>query len=246
MSDRVQGGEDALPVKRIDPAYQQVANQLRALIIDGNLAPGDRLPNEDKLCSRFGVSRNTVREALRILSSDHLIYAVRGAGGGTFVTAPDVLSIQERLQTSLRLLTGSNEIDHDELFEARALLEIPTVRNAARHRTPEDIDRLRQLEARVQHAGNTLERTENSEDFHQAIFEIAGNRVLSIIAPPVWAALTLSWRDQSSPHRWSTIDHDHGRILQCVEAGDEDGAAHAMMAHLRDLHGISQGGDQND
>lgn len=232
-------GSDHLLVSRIEPAYQQVATQLRALILDGRLEPGSRLPTEDKLCTNFGVSRNTVREALRLLSAENLIATTRGATGGTFVTTPDVVGVQQRLQTSLRLLNGTNEISHDELFRARVLLEIPSVREATSRRTDDDLVRLRELAAMVQRADSSLERTTVSEDFHQAIIEIAGNRVIALIAPPIWAALTLSWRERGSRHRWAAIDHDHDEILRHIERGDGDAAADAMLAHLRELHGES-------
>ncbi|HEY0188326.1 MAG TPA: FadR/GntR family transcriptional regulator [Cellulomonas sp.] len=227
---------DALLVSRIEPAYQQVAVQLRSLILDGRLAPGSRLPTEDRLCVSFGVSRNTVREALRLLSADNLIATTRGAAGGTFVTTPDVVGVQQRLQTSLRLLNGTNEISHDELFEARVLLEIPSVREATTRRTEADLSRLRELADQVRRADSSLERTTVSEDFHQAIIDIAGNRVIALIAPPIWAALTLSWRERGSRHRWASIDHDHDEILRHIEQGDGDAAADAMLAHLRELH----------
>ncbi|GMA30895.1 FadR/GntR family transcriptional regulator [Litorihabitans aurantiacus] len=229
---------DTLALRRIEPAYQQIASQLRALILEGRLPAGSRLPTEDKLCATFGVSRTTVREALRMLSADNLVITTRGATGGTFVTTPDVLAVQQRLQTSLRLLNGSNEISHDELYEARVLLEIPAVRAATRRRTPEGVARLRALAADVEAARTTPDRTTRSEDFHQAIFDIAGNRVIALIAPPIWAALSLSWRERGSAHSWASIDHEHDQIMEHIERGDEDGAARAMLKHLQELRDI--------
>jgi GntR family transcriptional repressor for pyruvate dehydrogenase complex len=134
----------ALSVKRIRPAYEQVAEQLRELILNGTLSPGDQLPVEAELSAVFGVSRSTVREALRMLSSQSLIYTARGVTGGTFVaeTSPDAIS--DFLETSIGLLSGSHEITADELLEARDLLEVPAARLAALRRTDEHLEAMRQ------------------------------------------------------------------------------------------------------
>ncbi|MGH3039100.1 MAG: FadR/GntR family transcriptional regulator, partial [Gaiellaceae bacterium] len=77
-----------MPVRRVRKAYEQVNDQLRELIVSGELAPGERLPNEAVLAREFGVSRATVREALRILTAQNLIRTTKGAGGGSYVTLP--------------------------------------------------------------------------------------------------------------------------------------------------------------
>jgi DNA-binding FadR family transcriptional regulator len=69
------------------PAYQLLADDLRTRITSGRLRPGQRLPTEPELCAEAGVSRSTVREALRLLSSQHLIVTTRGVTGGSFVAA---------------------------------------------------------------------------------------------------------------------------------------------------------------
>ena len=110
---------ERLSVNRIEPAYKQVAAQIKKLIIDGTLLPGEQLPVEEKLGTSFGVSRNTVREALRMLSSENLVHTMRGVSGGTFVTVPSSEVLQGSIETGLQLLSGANSINVDELFETR-------------------------------------------------------------------------------------------------------------------------------
>src|SRR6478735_5117351 len=80
-------------------AYQALAADLRDRIVSGEFQPGDRLPIEPDLCVRYGVSRSTVREALRLLASQNLIRTVRGTTGGSFVAHPDPDHISAYLET---------------------------------------------------------------------------------------------------------------------------------------------------
>src|SRR5262245_36778413 len=78
----------SLPVIKLRPAYLQVSEQLRELVLSGWLKAGERLPSEPELAAQFGTSRSTVREAIRILAADGLLTTVRGVNGGSFATPP--------------------------------------------------------------------------------------------------------------------------------------------------------------
>lgn len=69
--------KSSVQVSRIKPAYAQVAAQLRDLVVTGKLGPGDQLPAENELAAGFGVSRSTVREALRSLAAQDLVHTTR-------------------------------------------------------------------------------------------------------------------------------------------------------------------------
>src|SRR5213083_2811642 len=113
------------------PAYQLLADDLREQITSGQLRPGERLPTEPELCVRSGVSRSTVREALRLLASQHLIVTTRGVTGGSFVAHPDAAQLSEALSTGLTLLSNSAEVGLADLLELRRALEIPAAGLAA-------------------------------------------------------------------------------------------------------------------
>src|SRR5208282_3407440 len=106
---------------------QRVADELRALIVSGELADGASLGREPDLVERFGVSRPSLREALRILEAEGLITVVRGVLGGVIVHEP-----AERMtaRTAALLLTARN-VSLADVFEARALLEPVAARVAA-------------------------------------------------------------------------------------------------------------------
>jgi DNA-binding GntR family transcriptional regulator len=95
-----------LGVSRVRPAYQQVADQLRDRILDGSLTSGDRLPTEIELSEIFGVSRSTIREALRVLASKDLIRTTRGTTGGTFVARVQFDQVSDYLEMSLGLMSA--------------------------------------------------------------------------------------------------------------------------------------------
>lgn len=167
-----------IAVSRIRPAYQQVADQLRELILSGSLSAGDRLPVEAELSTVFGVSRSTVREALRLLGSQGLTHTVRGATGGTFVAETDARSISDYLETSLVLLSGSHGVSADELLEARHLLEVPAARLAALRRSPQDVEAMRAAIAEERAETDRGRRFEHHQQFHAALLHAAGNRLL--------------------------------------------------------------------
>ena len=91
---------------------RQIAEQLRAAIIDGKLKIGERLPTEDELAQRYGVSRPSVREALKRLAAQNLVRARRGPSGGNFVIKPSYSELAESLSGAATLLVGMDALDY--------------------------------------------------------------------------------------------------------------------------------------
>lgn len=228
---------DPLAVSRIRPAYEQVADQLRELIVGGSLKQGDRLPPTPELASMFGVGRSTVREALRQLSSQNLINAVRGSRGGTFVAISDADTVRQYLEATIGLMSSSNQLSFDELFEARLILEGQGTYLAAQRRSDKQLTQLEQTMLFERELLESGERgTRFDRDFHTALLESSGNRVLYVMTMPVFRALQarMSKRPPGDSF-WTIIDGEHKSIYQCVYRQDADGAAAAMRAHLTRL-----------
>jgi GntR family transcriptional repressor for pyruvate dehydrogenase complex len=224
---------DALGTGPVTPAYRQVAEELRALVLSGALAPGERLPNEVELSAKFGVGRSTVREALRVLSSQNMVVTSRGVSGGSFVAYPDAEQVSEYLETSLGLLSSCDEVALDELMESRELLEVPAARLAARRRTDTQLQALRRCVQEDTGAASDS-RFEVSVRFHERMLAAAGNRALALMTAPIFGVLRHHYHRGGAPEDyWADIAEDHRRILQRVEAGDGDGAADEMRRHLR-------------
>jgi GntR family transcriptional regulator, transcriptional repressor for pyruvate dehydrogenase complex len=225
-----------IQVKRIEPAYRQVANQLRSLILQGVLAPGERLPNEVELSEQFGVSRSTVREALRSLASHNLLVTQRGVTGGSFIAHPEPLDISHYLETSVGLLSGARVVSVRELLEARAVLEVPATRMAAERRTDEHLEAL--LRAVEQEEAALDSGFDGHKATHAAILEAAGNSLIEMMTRPLFGVLRLRFlRDEAPPSFWADVCADHKAIVGCIVDRDGEGAARAMAEHLDKLAG---------
>jgi len=223
-------------VRRVRKAYEQVADQLRELIMTGELAPGERLPNEALLAREFGVSRATIREALRVLAAQNLLRTAKGAGGGSYVTVPSVRNISDFLRSNINLLTGNRDVTLEELIEARILLEVPAARLAAARRSEKDIERLRASIPADSPRVDTREEFLHNAEFHTTLIECSRNTLLYIAAQPVFSALqTHLARSQLGRRFHVEIHRHHHRILAAIDAGDAGTAGAEMQAHLEFL-----------
>src|SRR5918992_592954 len=232
----VSGKGSPLPVAKVRPGYQQVADQLRELILEGRINAGERLPTESDLTEMFGASRSTVREALRILSSQNLIVTARGAGGGTFVSRPEPRYVSDFLEASFGLLSDSEHLTVDHLLEAREILEVPAAGLAALRRTEEHLAALRScFPARAEDASRA-HLFEGNLRFHITVVGAGGNMVLPVITRPIFSVLrTRFLRDAAPPAFWKRVARDHRDILAAIEDGSEGDARAQMGRHLENL-----------
>jgi len=222
-----------MAVRRVRKAYEQVADQLRDLIVSGKLARGERLPNETVLAREFGVSRATVREALRLLTAQSLIRTAKGAGGGTYVTMPTVDHVSEFLNSALNLLAAAEHVTLDELLEAREALEVPAARMAALRRTNEAVEDLRAAIPPDPDMLGPTEQFEYNADFHTSIIAAAGNGFLMMAAQPLFSILQTQLARSSLGARFHQgINDQHRAIVAAIDAGDGRAAEKEMRAHL--------------
>jgi GntR family transcriptional repressor for pyruvate dehydrogenase complex len=223
-------------VRRVRKAYEQVADQLRTLIVSGAVSPGDRLPNETALAKEFGVSRATVREALRTLSAQRLILTAKGAGGGTYVASPGFDVISEFLQANINLLTEMQRITLEELLEAREHLEVYAARRAAERHNLDDLGRLRGSIPSIHDEIDKDARFGFNITFHSILMEVAGNGLLYVAALPVFSVLqTNLGRGELSSDWHKEVSGQHADIADAIEAGEGDAAAGLMEDHLHFL-----------
>src|SRR5512142_389420 len=123
---------------RVGRASNDIVQQIKANIFEGKLNPGDRLPSEKELIEHFGVSRITVRDAMRVLESQGLIEIKVGASGGAFVTKPSAEPVTQVLTDMLRL----QGISVQELVEARLVIETSIVTLASQRAEREHLQEM--------------------------------------------------------------------------------------------------------
>ncbi len=235
--------EDALRnVARVRKAYEQVYDQLQGMIVSGELPQGHRLPTEDRLASDFGVSRSTIREALRLLLAQNLIRTAKGAGGGSFVTLPTVDHVSEFLERNFELLSLTDDVTLPEFLEARELVEVFAVRQAAVRRTAEDLSALRATILPTNSGLPPHEQYLHNKEFHSILVAACGNTLLRISAQPIFFVLhTHLSRSELSAEFPRKVGAEHAEILEAIESGDADLAESRMRQHLKELEVIYQG-----
>ena len=221
-----------LQVKRLQPAYQQVADQLRDRILDGSVGAGDRLPTAIELADIFGVSRSTVREALRVLASRGLIRTARGTAGGTFVTRVELGQVSDYLETSLGLMSGSAELSVATLLEARQAFEVPAAGLAALRREEHHLAHMREAVEREKRSRAQRARSREHRTFHSVVLEATGNPLIGLMTEPLFRVLTARRGSEMPDSYWRQIDEDHLEITERIAQQDHDGAVEAMRSHL--------------
>jgi GntR family transcriptional repressor for pyruvate dehydrogenase complex len=225
-----------LPVGKVKPAYVQVSEQLRDLILSGWLQAGQRLPAEDALAGQFGASRSTVREALRLLSSERLITTVRGVNGGTFVTPPTMAGVGDYLQSSLGILLRAEAVTTADMVEVRELLEPRAAASLTRRGDIAIVDALAGIVAETIEASpdDAQAQQELSLRFHLHVAEHCGNTMLQLLIPPIFLAARARHKPGGQPaHFWKQVAVDHQEIVAAVKAGDADLAEQEMQRHVR-------------
>jgi GntR family transcriptional repressor for pyruvate dehydrogenase complex len=212
----------------------QVVARILELIRTGSLRAGDRLPPERELIEIFGISRPSLREALRALSTLGVIKALQG--GGAYVSDLDARTLLAPLDFYLSL-TKANFAD---AFDSRRVVEIEIVRRAAAKATGADIGDLSDIiEAHATIKDDPVGFRILDTMFHEKLSAIAGNAVLERIAYALYN-LGLDFqnfdkRARSEPNLISQSASDHAAIAAAIAARDPDGAARAMSEHIHNI-----------
>jgi GntR family transcriptional repressor for pyruvate dehydrogenase complex len=213
-----------------------VAERLRELVVTGELSPGQRLPTETLLAADYGVSRATVREALRLLAAQNLIKTAKGATGGSYVTLPSADHLSESLRSGIGLLAEAEDVSLEELLEVREVLEVPAARLAAARRREEDLEALHASIPAAPLRLGTEEQFAFNRDFHSVVIDLSRNTLLAISAQPVFSVLqTKLARSRLGPRFHRSINDHHRSIAAAIAAGDADAAGAEMLAHLEYL-----------
>lgn len=227
------GGEQKMIGQAVLKPRQQVEKAIKDAILAGELESGEMLPPETELARQFNVSRTTLREALRTLSSQHLIAKVPGARGGNFVRSVDYRSLGTVMTEAVDNLLALGSIEFDEVAEVRQKLEVPSVRLAAANRSEKDLTELSEIVHRQKTASvDDPEIPELDRQFHTSIARASGNRVLaSFVSSLHNATEPVNYLDLSPEVGRETV-RQHVSILRAIKTRDPDAGEEAIVEHL--------------
>ena len=207
----------------------QAIVKIKDMILAGELKPGDRLPPEKELSEALGLSRSSLREAVKALEIIHVLDVRRG--DGTYVTSlkPEVL---------LGAMSFMADIHQDasvlELFAVRRILEPAAAAMACARVTPADVARLRSLLAEVAQNTSVDDLVAHDLIFHRTVCELSGNAYLtslldtlsgSTLRARVWRGLT----EDGSVERTLT---EHRGIVDALESGDAELVRSQVTVHV--------------
>jgi DNA-binding FadR family transcriptional regulator len=223
-------------------ASQQVAIQIQHYIQEEGLEPGDFLGREEDLAASFGVSRPTLREALKLLASGNLIRASKGPGGGIFVAHTADEGMGRSLSDAIGMMLETGSVTLEELLEARMLLEVPLAGQAAYQSDELKVRALRDAVAGAAAAAEAADPDalgEMDAEFHKAIAAAAGNRMLQALTSWIFEVLQPSLNEAvEGAIVQSAIVEQHEALLQAIERGDAARAERAMKDHLLYLRDV--------
>lgn len=208
-----------------------IVEQIRLLMRQGQLKPGDRLPAERDLCERFGVSRVTVREALRMLESSGLVEIRVGARGGAFVTVPT----SDRVGKGLADLLSLSIVSAGDVTEVRLILEVGLIPLVCERATEEDLDDLERICARSQAALRAGEYTmELSAEFHARVAQATHNPAVAMLVESFRGPMLMSLEQarEAAPEMGRLGTDEHKRFVSAVRERDCPAATHIMREHL--------------
>jgi DNA-binding FadR family transcriptional regulator len=208
-----------------------IVDQVRLLIRQQQLNPGDRLPAERELCERFGVSRVTVREALRVLEANGLVEIRVGARGGAFVTTPS----RERVGEGIADLLTLSAVTAAEVTEARLILELGMIPLVCERAADDDIAALLELCDRQEEALASGDYQMNlSAEFHSRLAECAHNAAVHMVIQSFRGPLLMSLEraQQTAPEMGRLGVKEHRKLVHAIQRRDVDQATEIMRRHL--------------
>ena len=214
-----------------EKAYEKVIEHIKNEIWQGTLKRGERLPPERELADSLGVSRNSVREAIRTLGLMGFVSSMQGAGN--FVTC----DIQQNMSESLRMMLLLGETNYLQICQLRCGLETENARLAAERILPKQTARLQELVELMRQEPDAEKASRYDLEFHRLLCEASGNRLIKALFSAMMATVedfisTMYRRISQNEEQMEKLHAAHGQLAQALAAHDHSAAAHALMAHF--------------
>jgi GntR family transcriptional repressor for pyruvate dehydrogenase complex len=215
--------------RRNPSVTDEAIDKIQELIISGSWGPGDRLPKETELAAQLGLSRNSLREAVRALSQLRVLEVRQG--DGTYVTSLEPALLLESTSFVSHLLVGESAI---ELFEVRRLLEGAAAALAAARIDSTGKEALRSKLDRMIESATVEELVQADVDFHAIIARATGNTFLTSLLASLSSRTMRArmWRGREVDNALDVTRDEHRRIYEAIANGDPELARAAAMAHI--------------
>jgi len=198
------------------------------IALEKRFLSGEKLPNEMEFSFELGVSRTTLREAVKILAAHGILETKRGKG--TYVTE-DIDFSNEKISLES---SCCSKLDFNDLIELRLILEPRIARLAAERGTKEDIQKIKAASRKVvKNIKNNENRRVSEEEFHSAIAKATGNEFMGLLLPIIFRGIlggNEAFLDKDYINFYTIEDHE--KIVKYIEEGNGDGAFSAMKVHL--------------
>jgi GntR family transcriptional repressor for pyruvate dehydrogenase complex len=209
---------------KVPKSSDVLAERLKREILSDAYRPGSSLPTERELVSTTGLSRGSVREALRILETQGLVHTRAGRYGGTTVSQPT----DDHLTNHINLFAKGRSLPLSALVEVRLALEPMVAALAAERRTEDDLETLRAIAERIEQAAdNDVDAfLEENVNWHDALAAASHNDLLRALATSVGGLMFEASKIEefATPEVRQRVKHAHRRILAAIEAGDAESA----------------------
>jgi GntR family transcriptional repressor for pyruvate dehydrogenase complex len=208
---------------------EEAIDKIRERIVNGSWGPGDRLPKESELAADLGLSRNSLREAVRALSQLRVLEVRQG--DGTYVSSLEPDLLLESTGFVSHLLLGDTAV---ELYEVRRILEAAAASLAAGRIDAGEKDDLARILQRMRQTQTVEELVEADVAFHAVIAKAAGNAVLaSLLASLSTRTMRVRlWHGRAADDALDETREEHRRIYEAIVAGDPELARAAATAHI--------------
>ncbi len=203
--------------------------KIKAMILSGELAPGDRLPPENQLGERLGLSRSSLREAIKALEVIRVLDVRRG--DGTYVTSLEPALLLEAMSFVVDLHDDQSVL---EIFAVRRILEPAAASLAARRATETDLEELRAIIGGVDDASDVEGLVQHDLEFHRRIAVASGNSYLASLIDSLSSHTVRArvWRGLTQENAVERTLNEHHDVLDAIERGDSELASAVMVQHV--------------
>ncbi|MFJ8248220.1 FadR/GntR family transcriptional regulator [Peribacillus asahii] len=216
-------------------AYQVIVDQINEYFLNGKLKPGDKLPTERDLASRFNVSRTSVREALRKLEIKGIIEIKQGSG--SFIKTSENFAVEEISST---IMNAEKKLIY-EMLELRRMLEVECASLASQRATSEDLHRIREALEMMDYAKNDVDLGLQADlNFHISIVYASHNSIflqlIKTLSGHMQDTIRATRRQRlANQERNQDTINEHKEIYLAIATGDADQAAQLMEKHITQI-----------